>query len=231
MSDDKLRGSEEIAVTKIDGDTAKEGTVRGTSGSQNAPGSLPIDGLIGEADIPMPMSIDAGDEIVTLTPSLSPEATSKGHQGRVVWVATHSDGSVITEYDEDGNDVSSETIDHQKIREFKLVDRKGRTVISQDIIPGQCFFYRRRTALQTGKDVVERMHLFGWRYPIATHIGETGEVNKEYLDHLVVLFESDMHVEVGCFEADPVDPSENISGRKSWKYPINWRDIDDIPAE
>jgi hypothetical protein len=195
------------------------------------PGSIPLDELLGEADVPMPLSVDAGEEgILTLTPSPMPEATTKDYKSRVVWVAVYKDGSMITEYDEEGNNISSEEIDREKIREFKLVDSKGRTVISQEIVPGQCFFYRRRTALQTGRDVVEVMHIFGWRFPYTSSIAEDGKVTKEYIEHLCVLFESDMHVELGCFDAEPVDPSTNLSGRKSWKYPPNWRDIDDIPA-
>lgn len=228
MADDKLQASEEIAISSSDG---KIGAVRDKSGQMTSPGAIPLDSLLGESDVPMPLSVDAGEDgIITLTPSSIPEATTKDHQGRVVWVAIYNDGTMITEYDENGDQVSSEDIDHKKLREFKLVDSKARTVISQEIIPGQCFFYRRRTALQTGRDVVEIMHMFGWRFSYASSIGENGEVTKEYIEHLCVLFESDMHVEVGCFEAKPVDPSTNLSGRKAWKYPLNWRDIDEVPA-
>lgn len=228
MADDKLKGSEEIAAVSSDG---KVGAIRKDhTGQQTPPGTIPIDGLLGEAEVPMPLSVETGDGVVTLSPSPMPVATTKDYQSRVVWVAIYKDGTTIAEYDEDGNQVSSEDIDHEKIREFKLVDSKARTVISQEIVPGQCFFYRRRTALQTGKDVVEVMHMFGWRFPYTSSIGEDGVVTKEYIEHLCVLFESDMHVEIGCFDAKPVDPSVNLSGRKAWKYPPNWRDIDDVPA-
>lgn len=233
MTDSKFRASNEIAITSSDG---KEGAVRqNRTGELTPPGTIPLDGLLTIADIPMPLSVDVGDDgIVTLTPSSLPESTSIDYISRVVWVAVYSDGSQICEYDENGENNSSEDIDRQRLREFKLIDSKSRTVISQEIVSGQCFFYRRRTALQTGRDVVEVMHMFGWRRLITPNISEEaashGNIEKEYLDHLIVLYESDMHVECGCFDSSPVDPSANLSGRKSWKYPPNWRDIDEIPA-
>jgi len=208
--------------------STKEGGVH-QSGSIPAPGSVEIDHLIGTG-VPMPLSFDTNDGIVTLSPSPISEATNASYKNRVFWAATYSDGNILTEYD-DGESISSEMIDHKRLREFSLIDHKNRVVVSQEIIPGQCFFYRRRTALQTGKDVVDVLHMFGWRYPIGTNVLEDGTVEKEYMDNLVVLFESDMHVEVGCFDSAPVDPSANLSGRKSWKYPINWRDIDEVAAE
>lgn len=227
-NDKKLQASEEIAAVSSDG---KVGAVRASvSGQMTPPGSIPLDQLMTQADVPMPLSVESEEGIVTLTPSPRPDATNKNYQSRVVWVAVYSDGDQIAEYDEEGNQVSSENIDHERLREFKLVDRKGRTVISQEIIPGQCFFYRRRTALQTGRDVVEVMHMFGWRAPHSTTVKEDGEVEKLWVEHLCVLFESDMHVEMGCFDSKPVDPSANLSGRKAWKYPPNWRDIDEVPA-
>lgn len=229
MTDSKFRASDEIAITSSDG---QEGAVRqNKTGGQTPPGAIPLDGLLSEADVPMPLSVDAGEAgIVTLTPSSMPVATNKDYQSRVVWVAVYSDGSSFYEYEADGKNNSSEDIDRERLREFKLIDSKARTVISQEIIPGRCFFYRRRTALQTGRDVVEVMHMFGWRYPVASNVAEDGTIEKEYIDSLTVLYESDMHVEVGSFDSAPVDPSANLSGRKSWKYSPNWRDIDEIPA-
>lgn len=197
---------------------------KGYSGRQSELGSLPMD-RIDDITTPMSISIETKEHgIRTLSPSSMPEAESKGHKSRVVWIATYKDGSTICEYDIDGRHISAEQIDRQKIREFKLVDAKGRTVISQDIHPGQCFFYRRRTALQTGRDVIEVMHMFGWRYLIKDN-------ESKYIENMCVLFESDMHVELGAFDPNYIDPSTNIGGRKSWKYPPQWRAIDTIPAE
>lgn len=221
--------SDEIAMISSDG---KIGAVRqDKSGGITPPGSISLDNLISEAEVPMPLSVDTGEDgIITLTPSAFPAASNKDYKSRVVWVAIYSDGTQTAEYDEKGNGVSSEAIDRQKLREFKLIDKKGRTVVSQEIVPGRCFFYRRRTAMQTGRDVVEVMHMFGWRYSIASNVTEDGKIVQEFLDHLVVLFESDMHVEVGSFDSVPVNPSADLSGRKAWKYQPIWRDIDEIPA-
>lgn len=197
---------------------------KGYSGKQSEPGTLPID-RIDDVTMPMSLTIETQDNgIKTLTPSTIPEAQNKGHVSRVVWIATYKDGTTICEYDKEGKNISAEQIDRKRLREFKLIDAKGRTVISQDIHPGQCFFYRRRTALQTGRDVIEIMHMFGWRYLI-------DKENSKYLEHMCVLFESDMHVEMGAFDPNQIDPSTNITGKKAWKYPPSWREIDTIPAE
>lgn len=199
---------------------------KGYSGRQSDLGSLPIDHI---SDITTPMSLTIEtkeDGIRTLTPSTIPEAQNKGHKSRVVWIATYKDGSMVCEYDKQGNNISADSIDRKKIKEFKLIDAKGRTVISQDIYAGQCFYYRRRTALQTGRDVIEIMHMFGWRYLVSNKDEEP-----RYLEHMCVLYESDMHVEMGSFDPNNIDPSTNIGGRKAWKYPPEWREIDTIPAE
>lgn len=221
MVDEKLVGSEEIAVTGSDGKIHKSGALR-------PPGAVPIDGVVGESDIPMPLSVDLGDEgIVTLSPNAIPEATNRDHKNKLIWTATYTDGSVISEYDENGKAVSSEDIDHKALREFRLLDNKGRTVIAQAIQPGQCFFYRRRTALRTGDDVIEVIHIFGWRMFVILSINQEMEIEKEWITHAIFLFESDMHVEVGYFKA----PSDDLSESKQWKYDPNWRDIDEVAAE
>lgn len=197
---------------------------RGYSGRQSEPGTIPID-QVDDVTMPTALTIETLDNgIKTLTPSSIPEAQTMGHKSRVVWVATYCDGTILCEYDKQGVNISAEAIDRKKIREFKFIDSKGRTVISQDIHPGQCFYYRRRTALQTGRDVIEIMHMFGWRYLIDAS-------NSRYIEHMCVLYESDMHVELGAFDPNQIDPSTNIGGRKAWKYPPAWREIDTIPAE
>lgn len=195
---------------------------KGYSGTQSDPGTLPIDN-INDVTTPMPLSIETKNEgIRTLTPSTIPEAENKGYRGRVAWIATYKDGSILSEYKANGDIVSADQIDRRQIREFKLIDSKKRTVISLDIKVGQCFFYRRRTALQTGRDVIEVMHIFGWRRLIK---------DDEYIENMCVLYESDMHVEIGSFDSSVIDPSMNLSGKKAWKYPPKWRDTDIIPAE
>ena len=213
---DELVGSKEIALVGSDGKVHKTGSIR-------PPGAIPLDSVLGQADIPVPISVDLGESIVTLTPSAMPVAMTKGYNDKVMWVAIYADGTTITQCDENGQTISSEEIDHKTLREFKLVDQLGKTVVSQSIEPGQCFFYRRRTALQTGRDVVEIIHLFGWR--ILTS-GQAEE--KEWLVNTVFLFESDLHVEVGSFKSII---NNDLSESKQWKYAPNWRDIDEVAAE
>lgn len=209
MTDEKkLQGSKEIAVSGSDGEVHKVGGVQSSN-------RLPTD-RIGESEIAVPLTVDLGDKIVTLSPSPRPVATTKDYISKVIWIATYKDGKVIAEYDEKGNSVTSEKIDKEKLRNFCLVDQRGRTVVSQAIQPGQCFFYRRRTALRTGEDVIEVIHIFGWRI----------KTKDDWITHAVFLFESDMHVEIGGFNT--FDP--DLSEAKQWKYPPKWRDIDEIPA-
>jgi hypothetical protein len=194
----------------------------GRGGVQTDLGSVPSD-KIGQACVPTPLSVMTKDNgIRTLSPSAMPDAENRDYKSRVVWVVNYKDGQTIAEYDQHGNNVSSTQIDRKKIREFKLIDRKARTVISLDIHPGHCFFYRRRTALITGRDVVEVMHMFGWR------ILRDGNV---VMENLIMLYESDMHVEVGIFDIKSDNPSNNLSGSKAWKYPPKWREEDAIAAE
>lgn len=201
----------------------------GRNGCMNPPGSSSIDGSPLEA-VPVMVTTEHNN-IVTMTSNPIPDATSKDYVHKVVWSARYSNGSIDTEYDKDGEYVNSERINHADLREFALLDNKGRVVISQELTPGKYFFYRKRTALQTGKNVVEAMHLFGWRVPKGDVQPETVHDlpdNNDWNVHLCVLYESDMHVELGDFDYKPIDPSEDISGRKSWKYPIKWRNIDCI---
>jgi hypothetical protein len=192
-----------------------------TGGVQTDLGSVPLD-QIGQACVPTPLSVMTKDNgIRTLSPSTIPDAENRDYKSRVVWVATYKDGTDLAEYDRDGNNVSSTKIDRKKIREFKLIDHKARTVISLDIHPGQCFFYRRRTALITGRDVVEVMHMFGWR------LIKDGDV---IVENLITLYESDMHVEAGIFDINS-DPSNNLRGKRAWKYPPKWHAEDAIAAE
>ena len=100
-----------------------------TGGVQTDLGSVPLD-QIGQACVPTPLSVMTKDNgIRTLSPSTIPDAENRDYKSRVVWVATYKDGTDLAEYDRDGNNVSSTKIDRKKIREFKLIDHKARTVI------------------------------------------------------------------------------------------------------
>lgn len=228
MSDNKDIISNDSALVKYEGDQRAEGVVKNIrNGEMNPPGSTPLDSHTLET---IPMMITTEDnQVVTMSSNPIPDATSSDYVNKVVWLARYSNGNILTEYDQDGKYVNSEQINHAQLKEFCLIDRKGRVVISQEMVPGRYFFYRKRTALQTGRDVVEAMHMFGWRVPKTDVTPESIHDlpnSEDWHTHLCVLFESDMHVEMGDFDYKPIDPSEDISGRKSWKYPIKWRNID-----
>jgi hypothetical protein len=82
--------------------------------------------------------------------------------------------------------------------------------------------------MRTGEDVVEVIKIFGWRIPTITVVDAEAKTEQEWIEHVVFLFESDMHVEIGRFSFDDL----NLSEAKQWKYAINFRKgIDDVVAE
>lgn len=67
-------------------------------------------------------------------------------QPLLVWKAFYRDGEVLYQVHPDTKqEISSELIDRRRLQSFALVDEKGRTILSQDISPGNRFLFRRRT--------------------------------------------------------------------------------------
>ena len=119
---------------------------------------------------------------------------------RLYWVAKYSDGSIITQF-HDGVEQSASKLSREGLKQFLLVNKSGKVVCSQDLCPGRCFFYRRRTAMGVGVGVLKVMHIIGWK-----------------LDDIVsVLFvdESDLSVE-----------SSSFSSKAKFKYPIKFSSSD-----
>ena len=137
--------------------------------------------------------------------------TSEGYQSKLIWSATYADNSVFLQYDENGKERSSEQIDRSRLVSFALYDLGGNKYIEQHYKSGQLFMYRCRTALKTGHNVVERIHII---------VCQDGDKR-----HVIFVFESDLHIEIGDF----IDPSNPLAGQHKWLYPLELVPADQIP--
>jgi hypothetical protein len=132
---------------------------------------------------------------------------------RLIWAVRYRDATTFNQF-QDGRERSTEEIDRSKLHTFSLLDQRGRTVIQQEVLPGQCFFYRRRTAMRAGHGVLDVVHIFGWRLAADKSVR-----------HVCFLYESDFHVELGDFCL----PGQR--GREeAWKHPVEFLPVDDIPV-
>lgn len=167
-----------------------------------------------EGDIPAPLTV-AGPlgEAVVLTPSPQAGPTTRYHKGKLIWAARYADNSLISQYDDDGNPVSVDTLSRDGLRAFLFLDEEGRPAYIQELLPGQQLIYRRRTALRTGEDVIEVIHIVGW----------SKQVGEEEIRHVAFIFESDLHIEMGDFRKDM---REGYGRPDQWRYPIKFTDAD-----
>lgn len=115
------------------------------------------------------------------------------------WVAMYRDGTIITEYSEDGSSRTISEIPKKNLKRITLVNRIGYPVCSQDYLSGQSVIYRKRSLMTSGGSVL-RMHILGWAY-----FNGTDSTNLS----VAFIYESDARVEMGHF----------ING-DSVKYPI-----------
>ena len=193
----------------------EDNVVKGQSGAQSPIGTYHTD-IISMDQISIPLCIEIGNEIKTLNPSAKLSADNYDYINKVNWFAEYSDNRIINEIN-DGVSLSSESIDHRYIRKFGLKDTAGKVVAILHIRAGQYFFYRKRTAMATGENVVEVIHLFGWR-------SSTDRNDPIYSENVCMFYESDMRLEVGFFILEG-------NGCEHWKYEPKWRNIDNIITE
>jgi hypothetical protein len=149
---------------------------------------------------------------LTLTPAASPAATNYFHQNKLAWAAQYADGSVITQFHE-GEEQTVDKLPRENLRKFSVITSDGKVLASLDLKPGQMFFYRKRTAMRPGANVVETIHLFGWRL-------DMGHGVKDIVSALFV-YESDLHIECGGFH-HPLRQARP----QEWRHPIKWHDAD-----
>jgi len=155
-----------------------------------------------------------GANPVTLTPDANPAASNYFHTNKLCWVAQYADGSIITQFDS-GEEQTVDKLSRENLRRFSMVDSTSKILCSQDLVPGQMFFYRKRTAMRPGQDIVEIIHIFGWR--------RATDGNQDSISVLFV-YESDLHIEAGGFH----HPSRAVHP-KEWRHPIVWHESDLVP--
>ena len=193
----------------------KSNVIKGQNGTQLPIGTYRTD-FIGIDQISVPLCIEIDNEIKTLNPSAKLSADNYDYINKVNWFAEYSDNRTINEIN-DGISLSSESIDHRRIRKFGLKDADGKVVVILNIRIGHYFFYRKRTVMVTGENVVEVIHLFGWR-------SSTDRDDPEYSENVCMFYESDMRLEVGFFILEGNGGEEG----EFWNYEPKWRNIDNI---
>jgi len=146
----------------------------------------------------------------------SESSKSNNHKNKLVWVAKYKDGIEFSQYN-DSIEQSSENINRTKLLILKLLDHEGKVIISQEYRSGQMPIYRRRTAIRIGEEIIDIIHILGWRML----------VNDTFITHVAFIYESDFHIEMGEFRKN----NESLSRYEEWQYPINFKDIDTIVVE
>lgn len=76
------------------------------------------------------------------------------------WAAIYTDGRVVSQYDATGTRTSTDALSRSGLRAFAIYDHQGKTAYLRRLLPGQCFFYRRRVELNSNRESVV-VHLIG----------------------------------------------------------------------
>lgn len=174
-------------------------------GEQTEPNIL-TDGEDGS--IPSPVNtFGPNGEPIVLTPSPQSGPTNRYYSEKLIWAAKYKDNTTIAQYDKDGTPISTESIPRDGLRVFMLIDQYNRAAFIQELRPGQQFIYRRRTALKTGADVIEVIHIVGWQQ----------QIGEEIVRHMSFIYESDMRIEMGDFRKDMRDGYGRV---EQWRYPV-----------
>lgn len=181
-------------------------------GEQTEPNIL-TDGEPGDLPAPVNTIAPNGDPIV-LTPSSHSGPTNRYYTDKLVWAAKYHNKTTIAQYDKDGIPISTESLPREGLRVFMLIDQYHRAAFVQELRPGQQFIYRRRTALKTGEDVIEVIHIVGWQQ----------KIGDETIRHIAFIYESDMHIEMGDFRKDM---REGYGRVEQWRYPIKEIEADE----
>jgi hypothetical protein len=143
------------------------------------------------------------------------EYTPEVYEPKLIWVAKYRDGRQLAQFKGDV-EVSVDDIDRKNLLSIRLVDRQGRTIITQEYRKNQMPIIRKRSAMRANK-VHEVIHIIGWLEEHAENI----------VEHICFIYESNMRIEMGRFR----QPGEKHQNEEEWQYPINYRDIDQIPVE
>ena len=141
------------------------------------------------------------------------------YEPKLIWIAKYKDGRQLAQFKDD-IEVSIDDIDRKNLLSIRLVDRQGRVIISQEYHKGQIPIIRKRSAMIANK-IHEVVHILGWIESFRTEFGI------EDAEHVCFVYESNMRIEMGRFRQQ----GEKHQSEEEWQYPINYRDIDQIPVE
>jgi len=87
------------------------------------------------------------------------------------WMARYKNGAVVKQYNSDGLQVSSDSIDRDQLERFILLnDNKPIVILHLD--DGQKLIYRRRVELVEGQSEIA-CHIVGWRKKIGEEITQS----------------------------------------------------------
>jgi len=110
---------------------------------------------------------------------------------KLIWAARYIDGTIVTQF-KDGIENSIEKLNRDGLRGFSLITKEGKILFHQELEPGKSFFYRRRTAIETGaKYIVKIIHLVGW----TIYNG-----NEQIAMNVCFIYEDDFHIVCGSFK-------------------------------
>jgi hypothetical protein len=164
-----------------------------------------------DADHPLVASVDIIERPVVLSPHPHPNASNYFYTDKLVWKAFYADGSAKDQVGELGKEISTDNLSRDGLRKFALVGN-GIEICSHILEAGDMLFYRRRTAMRPGYDVVEVIHI----------VGKTR--SKDGPNDIIFFYENDMHSEIGDFRS-----KTDVTRIGEWRYPIKWHDADLIP--
>jgi hypothetical protein len=161
-----------------------------------------------ESNHPLVINPSYTDGPVVLSPQPKVQASNYFHENKLAWVASYEGNVIIKQSD---TELASEKLSRDGLRSVCLVDSADKSYAKCSLEPGDIFFYRRRTALRPGDDVVEVIHI----------LGKTK--SEDGPNEVIFFYESDFHVEVGDF----IKRGERLN---EWRYPINMLEQELVPV-
>lgn len=182
----------------------------------------PADVPEGETAPPVVVANPLDDSLISLSASPTHGPTNRYHKGKLSWAVRYSDKEMLYQFDADGTERSTNDIHRKKLRAFLMFKEDGIMLFAQEFQPGQEFIYRRRTAMRTGANVIEVIHMVGWRKKIDVDGREQRVCNINFI------YESDLHIESGDFL---FEEEEGYGNPEQWRYLPEFVDDDYIVIE
>lgn len=103
---------------------------------------------------------------------------SSEYRQKLFWVVKQNDNTIYKQQDINYSDISK-----SNMKSISIVDEYDNIIITQYFTSDQLPIYRSRTVMKEGVGPIDRVHIVGWL-----------EKNSY---HIIYIFESDNHIEVG----------------------------------